>query len=321
MVSVHAVTDLSECQATWRRAIREETMTDLWAVRACFQRHFRRPPHFLVAEDAGEMCGFLPLSRIEEADGFGYFPGETWEGKTWLEQNRIVARDPGVLEALLGACPGDYHLRYLLPVGALPADDHLVDERGYLFLPPRYDYDLDNYFQREFSGKAARKLRRELAAIQDLGLTYRYDNLGDFEHMVSLNVDRFGERSYFFDARFRESFRDLMHLLHAHGWLRMTTIVINGDVAAVDMGCLYRGAYTLVAGGTHPDYRGVAKVINIHHMRRACTERMQQVDFLCGEFSWKPLFRLIPRPLYVLTNVSHETPPTAACREETARVE
>jgi len=37
-------------------------------------------------------------------------------------------------------------------------------------------------------------------------------------------------------------------------------------------------------------------------MRRACRERMQAVDFLCGAFSWKPLMRLTPRPLMLLTD-------------------
>jgi hypothetical protein len=37
-------------------------------------------------------------------------------------------------------------------------------------------------------------------------------------------------------------------------------------------------------------------------MQWACSERLNQVDFLCGDFNWKKLFHLTPRPLYLLGN-------------------
>jgi len=321
MDAIRTVTGLAECQELWRRVVPPESMTDLWGVRACFHHHYLRPPCFVVAERGDEVTGLLPLCWIEEAGCFGYFPGETWEGKTWLEQNRLVARDGRLLEAMLDRVPGPYHLRYLLPLRDIPLAEQVVDETGYLFRPPHYGCDIERYWG-EFSPKAARKIKRAVAAIEDLGVAYRYDDLGDFDHMVRLNFERFGERSYFADARFRESFRDLMWLLHQRGWLRMTTALIAGEPAAVDMGCLYRGTYTLVAGGTHADYLGVAKVINLHHMQRGCRERMAEVDFLCGDFSWKPLFRLAPRPLYLISNVVADTG-HAACvaAGEVVRVE
>lgn len=302
MLRIRLATDLAECQALWERSIPRATLTDLWEVRACFQRHFRRPPCFVVAEDAAGPCGLLPLSWIDEAGCYGCFPGETWAGKTWLEQNRIVARDPGVLARMLDAVPGPYHLRYLLPGGGV-SRAAAVDEIGYLFLPPSHGCDLERYFG-AFGHKFAKKLRKELARFNAMGLAWRHDDLDDFDGMVRLNVERFGETSYFADERFRESFRDLMHLAHVRGWLRMTAVLVGGEAGAIDMGCIYRGAYTLVAGGTHGDYKGIAKVINIHHMAWACEQRLAEVDFLCGDFGWKPLFRLTPRPLHLLSNVA-----------------
>ncbi|UCF93222.1 MAG: GNAT family N-acetyltransferase, partial [Desulfobacterales bacterium] len=109
-----------------------------------------------------------------------------------------------------------------------------------------------------------------------------------------------------------ESFRSLAHFLQAKGWLRFTTVLIAGEPAAVDLGCLYRGVYTLLAGGTNLHFPGVAKLINLHHMQRACRERMQQVDFLCGDFNWKKLFHLTPRPLFLLSNLAAGLQPLAA---------
>ena len=306
MLRLRIVTGLDECRDVWKRTIPQETITDLWEVRECFQRHFQRPAHFIVAEAAGRTCGLLPLSWIEESLCYGYFPGETWDSKTWLEQNRIPVRDRAVLEDLLSRCPLPYHLRYLLPLDCVAEDEHVIDEVGYLFVPAHCDYDIENYFQ-QFSHRSAKRIKRELAAIEGKGARYRYDETGDFEHLVRLNVSRFGTSSYFHDERFLESFRSLMNLLNDRGWLRLTTVMIGGEPAAVDMGCVYRGVYTLLGGGTHGGHPGVAKLINIHHMRRACQERLQLVDFLCGDFSWKNLFHLTPRPLYALSNAAVES--------------
>ena len=302
MYTVRVLTDQDECQAVWQRAIPEESVSDLWDFRACFHKHFRRPLCFAIAEDSDGHRGLLPLSWIEEAQCYGFFPGETWQGKTWLEQNRIPSRGDGVVAALLDHCPSSYHLRYLLPLDGAADHRQTVDEVGYLFFPGNYDYDLENYFQ-EFSRRSVKRLKRELASLEAQGVRYRCDDLSDFDRFVRLNVGTFGTASYFHDPRFRESFRELMYFLHERGWLRMTAILIGNDVAAVDMGCVYRGVYTLLGGGTDRRYPGVAKLINIHHIRRACEEQFDEVDFLCGDFSWKTMFHLTPRPLYLLSSL------------------
>jgi len=276
-------------------------LTDLWEVRECFQKHFGNRPHFIVAEDVNGIQGLLPLSWIDEHGCYGFFPGETWQGKTWLEQNRIMCTGRYRLNDLLAGCSQPYHLRYLTSLTGVSPEAESVDEMGYLFLPPDHGYDMSNYFG-QFSRKSRKNILRELAAIENLGVTYRYDDIGDFDLMVALSMERFGNQSYFFDLRFRESFRTLAGFLRGNGWLRFTTVLINDEPAAVDMGCVYRGVYTLLAGGTNSRYLGVAKLINFHHMQRACQERLDQVDFLCGDFNWKKLFHLTPRPLYLLTN-------------------
>jgi len=299
MRSVYAVTDPAECRALWDRVIPQEQLSDVWEVRDCFQRHYGHRPHFVVCEDEHGICGFLPLSWNSETESFVYFPGETWSGKTWLEQNRLIAGDKNALKSMLNLVPGAYHLRYLRSSGWTNGSEPTVDEIGYHFLPPRYGFDLENYFH-EFSGKSAKRLKKEIATIEAQGVEYVYDDASDFETMVALNIKRYETWSYFVDPRFLRGFRSLRQLLSARGWLRMTTVRIGGQVAAVDMGCVFNGTYTLLAGGTNPEVRGVAKLINLHHMEWACRQRLERVDFLCGDFNWKTLFHLTPQPLYLL---------------------
>ena len=299
MYDIRIESDPAACRELWRRAFPEERVWDNWGMRACFSEHFRRPFCFITCEVDGT-AAVLPLSWVEESQCYEYFPGETWGGKTWLEQNRLPRGD-GLLSEMLEFCPGPYYLRYLdVPSESAGAEGCEVDEIGYLFRPSDYGYDMEKYFER-FSRKSARNIKHEVFRL-GAGASYRLDDTSDFEHLVELNLTSFGEHSYFYDERFLESFRSLMHYLNERGWLRITTVLINGDVAAVDIGCVYRDVYTLLGGGTNREYRGVAKLINLYHMERGCRERFREIDFLCGDFSWKEKFHLSPRPLYLLSN-------------------
>jgi hypothetical protein len=298
MVEVSVFDDLETVERLWQGHWPQISIFDLWPVRACFQAQYNRSPYFLVAQRDGRFLGMLALSWIQEEQCFGHFPGEIWQGKTWLEQNRILASDPGVSRALLNAVPSAARIRYLtgesLRLAETPAT---VDEIGYLFLPEQHHYSFETYMQ-GFSGKSRKNIRRELERLTTRGVSYRYDCFEDLDHLFRLNLECFQERSYFSDGRFLKSFENLAAWLRTNNLLRLTTVVIGGKIAAVDLGAVWRSTYTVLAGGTHPDFPGVAKLINLHHMQWACRQRLATVDFLCGEFNWKKRFHLTSRPLY-----------------------
>jgi len=298
VIRVRISEDVEECRRLWQQTWPATCLFDLWQVRACFQAHFHAPLCCLVAEEKGRVRGFLPLSWIPEAGCYGFFPGETWRGKTWLEQNKIVAREEGVFHDLLDQIPGPACIRYLTRE-CVPDNGEQVfeDEVGYLFFPGLYGYSFENYME-QFSGKSRKKLRREIAALEDKGVVFRHNDVQDLEHLFRLNLESFSEFSYFKDARFLGAFEALAAWLHDNGHLRITTVLIGGRIAAVDMGALWGATYTVLAGGTHPDFPGVAKLINFHHLEYACRSRLGVADFLCGDFGWKQRFHLTPRPLY-----------------------
>ena len=106
MPRLRVASSLDECRDVWYRAFTRQNISDLWEVRECFQQHFQRPPYFIIAEHNGELTGLLPMSWAEEAHCYQCFPGETWAGKTWLEQNHILSRDRETLHARLSYCAG-----------------------------------------------------------------------------------------------------------------------------------------------------------------------------------------------------------------------
>jgi hypothetical protein len=293
------VTDLFQAEALWRFCVPAETVFDLWEVRLAFHRRFGRPLKFLSGNTGSADGTFLPLCWVEESQAWCFFPGETWLGKTWLEQNRLcLGRLPE--EKLGEVLRADYHLRYIRPN---PACSCLLpeDETGYLFYPPQYRFRIESWWA-DFGPRRAKKLWRELDALKRQGVHQRLGDLSHFDLMVAMSMARFGKSSYFADDRFRLGFFDMLTFLENMGLLRVTVITSGRKIVAVDFGCVYQGRYTLLAGGTDAGLPGVAKLINLHHLEWACSARIDEVDFLCGDFSWKPLFHLKPRSLYLLAS-------------------
>ena len=304
MNKIQIVSDLKGCSNIWKEVISEKSIFDSWEFRECFNKNFKRPPYFIISENKGKVNWFLPMSYIEEEGNYTHFPGETWNGKTWLEGNRIAFKNSKHKKEIFNYLKKKgikYHLRYL--IYPLLAKFNEIDETGYLFFPKQFNYDLNNYFK-TFSHKSRQTLKKELCKLEEKGVSFRFNSLKDFDLMIKWNIQRYKENSYFYDSRFLNSFKDVLNFLHKNNFLWLTTILIGGEPAAIDLGCLFKNQYTILAGGTNEKFPGVAKLINIYHMHKVCEEHISKVDFLCGDFSWKKLFHLTPRPLYLLSNIS-----------------
>lgn len=308
MKKIRIVNDIEECKDLWHKVMPQELVSDIWDVRFCFHSQYNHRPHFIIVEENKNIVGFLPLSWNEELNRYNYFPGETWEGKTWLEQNRIIAANSDVFYEMLNALDQPYHIRYLRKEWSWCNSDERLDEMGYLFIPENYDYNFDRYLE-SFSNKSVKRLKKELASWELRNIDWRFNEPKDFEILCQMNRSKFGRLSYFQDEKFLNSFHALLRFLDDHKWLRMVSVFVDGEPAAVDMGSLYNGMLTMLAGGTDEKFPGIAKLINIHHIKYACEQKFDSVDFLCGDFNWKPMFHLSPIPLYLLEGgigLSHE---------------
>jgi len=301
----HIVRDVKKHRELWEKFWPQKCLFDLWPVRYCFYEPYAHLAEFYVFQENGNIVGLLPLSWIEESQHYCFFPGELCKGKTWLEQNRIISQKPFVTKALLESVGKPVHLRYLLSeyVTGFSSDDEnfkcSLDETGYLFFPAQHEFSFDKYLQ-EFSKKTRKKLAKKLPLLERRGVTLRFDHFRDINKLFQMNISHYKERSYFDDKRFLRSFIRLAEWLKKNRMLCITTLLIGGCVAAVDMGAIWNSQYTVLAGGTSLEFPEAAKLINFHHIKWACHKRFSLVDFLCGDFGWKHRFHLTPRPLYLL---------------------
>lgn len=303
MGRVRIVEDLEECSYLWGKHFPLERVFDFWEFRWCFSDSYNREASFIVYEDGGKVLGLLPLSRIQETGAYAYFPGETWEGKTWIEQNKIIIKGENVLSALVEAIPAKANIRYLCTspqFGELPeVGDRSVayDETDYFFQPAVHDYSYDNYLA-SFPGKSRKKILGEVNAIKAKGFEVRINDLKDVDTLFRMNLDNFGEQSFFYDTRFLNGFQRMISFLESRDMLRIVTLIVGGKIAAVDVGATWNKHTVFLGGGTHRDFPGIAKMINLYHMEWACQEKLVEMDFLCGDFGWKERFRLSQRNLF-----------------------
>ena len=297
MLKKTIVTDLHECGKLWNAFISHRNISDLWEFRICFHRHFHNNPYFLMLEDRKGIAGILPLSYVEELDMFVFFPGEIWKEKTWIERTPVYIRESAFFQELLLSCPERTYLRYIEIDEFMQTQDLEVDEVGYVLYPPNLHFNFD-FYRNRFSNKRYKEIKKVIQSFASPNNKFSFNNLEDYDHLVDMSIQHYGSDSYLHDYRFRDGIRDLIHFLHGKGWLRMVSVEIDGKKAAVDIGTLYRGTYTVFLGGTHHDFLGVAKVMNMNHIEFAFRKGLLKADFLCGDFHWKKLWHLDPEPLY-----------------------
>lgn len=291
------VADLEECGLLWKTLLTPRYVSDLWEFRLCFHRHYKNTPYFIILEDEQGVCAMLPLCYVPEGDMFVFFPGETWKGRTWLERTPVYLRDPEYLAEAVSLCPDMTYLRYLELDGNFLPPEMDEDEIGYLLYPPVLEYDISQYYGR-FTWKKLKAIKKEVSVFGTPQAVFHVNRLSDYDSLVRMNVENFGVHSYFHDTRFAEGFRDALHFLERRGWLRLVCLSVNGRAIAADLAALFQGSYVVFLGGTHPEHRGVAKAMNMHHIEYAFEQRVLRVDFLCGDFYWKKIWHLDPEPLY-----------------------
>ncbi|HJX35027.1 MAG TPA: GNAT family N-acetyltransferase [Desulfatiglandales bacterium] len=291
------VTDLETCRQLWNAFLPVSVVSDMWEFRMCFHRQYGHRPYFMILEDAEGVSGMMPLSCIDSSNKISFFPGEIWNEKTWLERTPFYVRDRGIIDELFYSCPEGTYLRYMEPLQEPYSHLQVLDEIGYVLYPSQLDFKLEAYFGR-FSHKKYKSIVKVTDSIKEQGSRFYVNRLEDFDTLVRMSIESFGENSYLHDRRFRDSWKDVIHFLHKNGWLRMISLEIMGKTAAVDIGSLYKGVYTVYLGGASRDLPGVAKVMNMYHIEYAFINRLLKMDFLCGDFHWKKLFHLTPEPLY-----------------------
>ena len=187
-----------------------------------------------------------------------FFPGEIWKNKTWLERTPVYAINRDILYRLLASCTERTYLRYIECDSDYLPDYVSADETGYVMYPGRLDFEKLNYRSR-FSSKKFKSILKDVNNILSMGAVFHINRVKDFELLVEMSIERYGEDSYLQDCRFRNSFKDVIRLLNRMDCLRMVSLEIEGNTVAVDVGAVYNGTYTVFLGGVFSRIQGAGE--------------------------------------------------------------
>lgn len=291
------VTDISECEKLWKTFSSDKKISDMWEFKFCFHKYFNNVPHFIVHKKNGKVLGLLPLSYDNDQKLFKFFPGKD----EWIEKNSFFLNAKRSLKALIGMCPNNTKLS---GIAEIPSYKSMFenDDFTYSLFPAEFNFDLNNYFKL-FKRKHVRNILRDIRKLNELKVEVIRNPESHkqmYETMRLWNVQTFGKNSYFEDERFVKAFGDVFDLFVSKNMLYMTAINVNGELAAIDLGCVYNNIMTVFVGGVNPKFRnkGIAKYINLEHIKYAFEHKLEKIEFLAFSFNWKEMWHLKKERLF-----------------------
>ena len=145
---------------------------------------------------------------------------------------------------------------------------------------------------RDQARRRERKLRREHESVEfrlsdDPG---RLD--ADFETLVRLHEEHWGERSRSFSPERRAFHLEFAHAALERGWLRLWTLEVDGRPAAAWLGYRFGGIEWYYQAGRDPalERENVGFVLLVHTIRTALDDGMREYRLLLGGESYKDRF-------------------------------
>lgn len=295
--------DPSVMETLWQQFSPNQSVFDLWEVRNAFLGGYGYQPLFVTLVEKGinfeETVGVLPLCIDPDTDPNTY----RWYGTNWPEDNTFFVRDHELIPLLLVAAPNPLIIDCIKPNTDL---DFLMDFPGFTRdSEKKYFLDLTkcptvDAFLARLKKKRRYNLKRDRKRIQSLSPVVRINHPGDIEHMFALNIARFRQKhpdspddySTFEKDRQKNAFRNLIKNAERYQ-TRLITTVIDGEVAAVEMGLVYNKTYyALNAGSAVWKYSGIGVYSNLLVIEDAIRLGCTTVDFLEQAQNWKHLWQL-----------------------------
>ncbi|MFH1511528.1 MAG: GNAT family N-acetyltransferase, partial [Candidatus Woesearchaeota archaeon] len=216
------------------------------------------------------------------------------------ERNKFLASDRSVLSHLISQVPERTCLSYVEHSESNLPFLSLAETRYYIDLAD-FGHSLDGYLA-SFSGKHRKNLRHDLQRLSSLCPSVHFNRLDDYDRMAQLNIERFGDESFFKEPFFYCGFRRFLELAKNRGELRMISIDVGGVTQSVEVAVQYNGEYSVLMGGTNIAVSNVGKLMVLEHIKHAIENKAGIIDFLATDSGWKRLWNMKEEPVYYFAN-------------------
>lgn len=294
--------DRNKLRELWEQFSPNVSAFDLWDVRRAFADGYQFDPYFVTlfipGKDHENVVGILPLSVDEGPEP----PKYIWFGSNWPEDNTFFVNDPELIPLLLFAAPESLRVDC---IQMQPKYEFLKTVPGFSKdKEKKYFLDISKYatladYLTILKKKKRYNIKRDRKRIQSLSPTIQINTYDHIEELFRLNILRFrqkfnndpDERSTFENDRQKDAFRNLVKNAGKYQ-ARIISTIINGEVAAVELGLAYNKTYyALNAGAAIAKYSGIGVYSNCLVLEDAQRLGCTKIDFLEGH-SWKDSWKM-----------------------------
>jgi CelD/BcsL family acetyltransferase involved in cellulose biosynthesis len=300
--------DLDSAREDWMRlADASGNLFSTWEWASIWWRHLgnERPLHPIACRDAasGEVVAILPLylararpARVLRLVGHGpadrlaplCAPADRARAAAALRR----ALDDGVAGwhvAVAERLPGEEHWAEAL--GETP----LRNEPSPVLVTEGQDWDAFLAARSKNFRDQVRRRERKLAREHEIAYRLTRDPAGldaDYDALVRLHRERWGEGSRSFDPPREELHRDFARAALERGWLRLWTLDVDGRPAAAWLGYRFGGAEWYYQAGRDPalEREAVGFVLMAHTVREALNDGVSEYRLLLGGEAYKDRF-------------------------------
>ncbi|HLL60730.1 MAG TPA: GNAT family N-acetyltransferase, partial [Candidatus Nitrosocosmicus sp.] len=146
------------------------------------------------------------------------------------------------------------------------------------------------------TGKSKKNLKHEMKKINENTIEIIKNNLNDLELMFKLNVNEFGENSWFESAHMQDVFCEILKLKYD---IYLFTYLINGVKQGVSLSLKYKNRMLLLNYNSNKsNVPNLGKYIILHTMQNAIDEGSLYFDVGIGDCNWKEHWHFEKRALH-----------------------
>jgi CelD/BcsL family acetyltransferase involved in cellulose biosynthesis len=301
------VADLESARADWTRlADASGNLFSTWEWAAAWWRHLGRdrPLHLIACrEPAGEVAALLPLYLARRSPArtlrfLGHGPADR------LAPVSAPADRPRAAAALRRALDERLAGWQVAVADRLPGEERWADALGErplrsepspVLVTEGRDWDAFLASRSKNFRDQVRRRERRLARDHEIRfrLTGTRDELdADYDALVRLHRERWGERSRSFRPPMEAFHRDFAAAALERGWLRLWTLELDGRPAAAWLGYRFGGAEWYYQAGRNPalEREAVGFVLMAHTVREALNDGVDEYRLLLGGEAYKDRF-------------------------------
>lgn len=293
MLKFKIITDEKECKSLWEKFSPNHVLWDLWDFRFCFHKN-NFSFNFILGIDGERQIGLLPLVFDKDSEVYTYF------GDTFPEQNKFFLRDKKTMKSFLKNCPEETQIYYIDSEEA-KYYDFKQGEKGYFLDLEKYGCDFENFIM-SFKKKHRKNLRYDLKKLKEKHYTIEKNRIDDFEKLVQLNKERFGNDSDYNEQDFVSGIKQIMDISNEKNILDMISIKIDGDTEAVGLGVFYNKVYYVLGTGRNSEIKNFGKLLISEQIKSAVLHKCNKIDFMSTEANWKELWNLDSNQMYEFIN-------------------